>query len=195
MLPFRRFELRPGFLIGIAAALLLLPLQWLIALSLAAGFHEFCHLAALRLCGRQAGGIHLTTGGALIYGPPLPPAQALLCSLAGPAGGLTLLCLSRWFPRLALCAAIQSAYNLLPVSGLDGGHALHHFTALFLPPRAAEAVCRLVQGIILIAAGILGFYGTFILRLGLLPILAAGSLVIKGTNGKIPCKTRPMRVQ
>lgn len=192
---FRWLEWSPGFLIGAAAALLILPLRWLIASAIAAGFHELCHLLLLRLCGSQAQRVRFGPGGAVIQAPPLPPARAMLCSLAGPAGGLMLLSLSRWFPRLALCAAIQSAYNLLPVSGLDGGHALRFFTELFLPSDAAGVVCRIVQGVILLLVGFLGFYGTFILRLGVLPILAAGSLVIKATNGKIPCKTGPMGVQ
>ena len=181
-------ECSPGFLIGAAAALLILPLNWFLALLLAAGFHELCHLLALRLCGGQLRGIRFGTGGAVIRAAPLPPAQALLCSLAGPLGGLLLLSLSRWFPRLALCAAIQSAWNLLPVSGLDGGQALRCCLELILP-SSAESLCRITERIILVFLCILGLYGTFILHLGIVPVLAAASLIIKATNGKIPCKT------
>ena len=112
----------------------------------------------------------------------------MLCSLAGPIGALLLLCIVRWFPRLALCAALQSAFNLLPIGGLDGGHALRCCLELLLPPSTAAAACRTTERVILLLIGGLGFYGTFILKLGLLPILAAGILILKGTGGKIPCK-------
>ena len=191
----RQFEFRPGFLIAAAILLLILPLQWCTAIVFAAGFHELCHLLALRLCGCQDPLIRFGASGAVISAAPLPSAKALFCSLAGPVGQLLLVFLARLFPRLALCAAVQSAYNLLPINGLDGGHALQYFLEFFFSPSTAESVCRVVTDIILLLICILAVYATFNLHLGLLPVLAAGSLLIKATNGKIPCKSRPLRVQ
>lgn len=195
MLTFRRFECSPWFLIGAAVLLLILPLQWCFALVFAAGLHELCHLLALHFCGCQNPQIRLGPGGAVIDAAPLPPVKAILCTLAGPVGQLLLLFLVQWFPRLALCAAVQSAYNLLPIQGLDGGHALRYCLESFLPVTAADTACRIISWVILLLICILGFYATFILRLGLIPLLAAGSLLIKATSGKIPCKTGPLRVQ
>ena len=188
-------EISAGFLLTLAGAVLLLPLNWLLAAAGAAIFHELCHLLALRICSGQVQHIHFGPKGAVIHALPLSPAKALLCTLAGPLGALLLLPLARWFPRLALCAAVQSAYNLLPVAGLDGGHVLSCCLALFLPPREVEVVCHRVEVTVMVLVGGLGLWGTFILKLGLLPVLAAGLLISKGMNGKIPCKSRPMRVQ
>lgn len=191
----RQPDISPGLFFGLAAAVLLLPLNWLLALVCAALFHEACHLLAVWLCGGRIRHIRFGVSGAHIQASSLAPGQALLCTLAGPAGGLMLLPLARWFPRLALCATVQAIYNLLPIRGLDGGHALRYLAALLLPPRAAEKLCLFTERLLLTVLAVLGLYGTFILKLGILPVLTAGWLLIKGTNGKIPCKSRPMRVQ
>lgn len=191
----QQFDIRPGFLLGIAAALLVLPANWFLACVSAAIFHEGCHLLALRILGGQIQQIHIGAGGAVIEAASLSPSMALVCTLAGPLGGLLLLPLARWFPRLALCAAIQSAYNLLPIGDLDGRHALRHWTELLLPPNAADRICRITETVILLAVLISSLWCAFILKLGILPLLFAGSLVFKGTGGKIPCKSWTMRVQ
>ena len=186
---FRQPDCAPGLLIGLALLLLILPLRWILALLVAAAFHELCHLLALRLCGGQCRRIRLGAFGAVIQAAPLPPPQALFCSLAGPAGGLLLIGLARWFPRLALCGAMQSAFNLLPIRGLDGSHALRFFLELFLPPTAVDLVCRITEEILLFLACLSALYCTAILKLGIVPLLAAGSLVVRATAGKIPCKS------
>ena len=195
MRSFRQPECSPGFLISLACILLFLPLRWFLALFISAAFHELCHLLALRLCGGQVHQLRLGSFGAVIHATPLSPAKALLCSLAGPAGGLLLIFFARWFPRLALCAAIQSAYNLLPIHGLDGSHALRFFLGMFLPEEVLIPLCIIIERILLILVCSLALYATFIVRLGILPVLAAGSLILKATGGKIPCKTGSLRVQ
>lgn len=192
---FLRSEFRPGFFISLAFFLLLLPLQWLLALLFAAGFHEMCHLLALKACGGHPNTICLGATGAVICANPLSPGRAIFCTLAGPIGSLSLVLLAPYFQRLALCALIQSVYNLLPLHNLDGGHALEDFLSLFLLPKTVNSLCRITEGCLFIVTIILSLYATFILHLGLLPILIAGNIVIKVTEGKFPCKTRPMRVQ
>lgn len=191
----RQFDIRPGFLIGIAAALLILPVNWFLACVSAAIFHEGCHLLALRILGGRIQQIRIGASGAVIQAASLPPGKALICTLAGPLGGLLLLPLARWFPRLALCAVIQSAYNLLPIGDLDGSHALRHWAELLLPPHAVDRICRITGAIMFLAILILSLWCACILNLGILPLLFAGSLVFKGTGGKIPCKSWTMRVQ
>lgn len=186
---FRQPDLTPGFLLSLAAAALLLPLRWCLAVAAAAAFHELCHWLALRLCGGQVGMIRFGIGGAVIRALPLPAGKALICTLAGPVGGLLLIPLARWFPRLALCAAIQSACNLLPVAGLDGGQALAWALNLFLPERVAEKICRVTEITVLAFLGAAGLWGSFFLELGPLPVLAAGRLILRRTNGKTPCKS------
>lgn len=191
----RQLDITPGFLIRLAAALLLLPLDWFFALTFSALFHEICHLLALRLLGGQARDIRLGAAGAVIQALPLPPGKGLICTLAGPLGSLLLLLSARWFPRLALCTAVQAFWNLLPTGNSDGSHALEYWAAIFLPPRAALALCRIIPRIMLILISLAAVFSAWILKLGVLPVLAAGMLIIRGRNGKIPCKSQPMRVQ
>ena len=107
-----------------AVMFLLIPLPWLSAIFIAAVIHEFSHILAIILCKGKIYEITITSHGAKIHASCLSDGWMLLCILAGPAGGLLLVFLYRFFPRLALCALMQSAFNLLPFYPLDGGRAL-----------------------------------------------------------------------
>lgn len=179
-------------LILLALAVLVLPLRWLGAVILAAVTHEACHWAAVRLCGGQVSRLSAGVMGAEMAVIGLNTWQELFCALAGPAGGLVLLSLSRFLPRTALCAGFQSLYNLLPVYPLDGGRALRCLCELILPGRAGEKVCETVHVICLATIGILGIYGCFFLKLGLLPLIFSATLIAKG---KSPCKTGGFSLQ
>lgn len=126
-----------------ALMLLVLPLQWLAAILLAAVIHESCHLLCLRLCNVPVFQIHIGLQGAAIETAPLPPASEILCAAAGPAGSLLCLIFMRSFPMLALCGFLQGIYNLLPVYPLDGGRILHSL-AILLVPAHAERICSFV---------------------------------------------------
>lgn len=179
-------------LIALALAVLILPLRWLGAAILAAAVHEACHWGAVKLCGGQVTGLSAGLLGAELSVTGLSVWQELLCALAGPAGGLVLLSLSRFLPRTALCAGLQSLYNLLPIYPLDGGRALRCLCAMLLPGRAGERVCETVRLLCQIGIGILGIYGTFFLKLGLLPLFLAAILLAKG---KSPCKAASFSLQ
>lgn len=173
-------------LIMLAMALLLLPLRWLGAAILAATGHEICHWIAVKLCGGQIHRLSVGPWGAELKVTGLNIWQELICALAGPAGGMLLLGMGHILPRTALCAGLQSLYNLLPIYPLDGGRALRCLCNLLIPGRAGEQVCDAVQFLCLIGIGILGVYGTFFLKLGLLPLILSATLIAKG---KRPCKT------
>lgn len=177
-------SLDAGVLIGLALLLLILPLRWIGAFLTAGLIHELFHLLAVRLCGGQVLRIRIGISGAKIETEPLEYHQALLCSLAGPAGGLMLIPLAGWFPRLAICAGIQSLYNLLPVYPLDGGRALRWGMRLLLPGKAGQQVCNWVENVCLCGIGLLGIYGTFALRLGLLPFLAGLGIILRACREK-----------
>lgn len=122
----------PGFFIYFAAAVLLLPLKWVCAWFIASVIHELCHYFALRLCGVQVFSVRISCSGAIMETESMHPRQEILCALAGPLGGLLLLIILRIFPAIAICAFVQSVFNLLPVYPFDGGRAL----------RAIIRVCR-----------------------------------------------------
>ena len=170
----------------LALAVLVLPLQWFIAIILAAVFHELCHYLAIRCCGGQIVGISADMRGAKLEVVGLSNKQELFCALAGPAGGLLLLLLIRWIPRTAICGVFQSLFNLLPIYPLDGGRALRCGMELILSVERADKVCLWVRRISLTLVIGLGVYGTVFLGLGLMPLLL-GIIIC----GKIACKQPP----
>ena len=113
----------PACILG-AIAILILPLNWLLAGMLAAAIHELCHFLAVKAMGARVLGFRIAAGGAIIETSPMSPGRELLCVLSGPLGGLLLILVSWWVPRVAICGVLQSAYNMLPVYPLDGGRAV-----------------------------------------------------------------------
>lgn len=188
-------QITAGACIGAAFLILVLPLKWVLAVILAAAFHELCHGVAVRLCGGQVLRLRIGGRGALMEATPLPPKKELICALAGPVGGLLLLFTARWIPRIALCGAIHSAYNLLPVYPLDGGRALRCGAEIFLPPEKADKLCAWLERSCILALIGLGIYGCLVLDLGIAPALPAAILLIRGEIGKIPCKPALSGVQ
>ena len=182
------------FLLG-ALLLLVLPLKWLLAALCAAIIHELCHLAAVKITGGHVLGIDIGKAGAAIKIGPMKSGSELICSLAGPVGGLVLLLFVRWIPRIAICAGIQSVYNLLPIYPLDGGRALRCAAAMRSRPEIGERVCDIAEKLCKAALVGLALYATFVLGLGFMPAFAACIILLKTKSGKIPCKLPLQRVQ
>lgn len=118
-----------------AVLLLTLPLPWVLGAILAGAFHEFCHLAALILTGTTVYSIRIGFRGAKIETGSMDPRIEFICAAAGPAGSLFLLLFLRQIPRIALCAAVQGIFNLLPWYPMDGGRILRSL-------RAAVSDCQ-----------------------------------------------------
>lgn len=150
--------IEPRVYILLALLLLVLPIRWVAAAVLAAVFHESCHMAAVYLLGGRCEGIRLSAQGARMEASLSGFRRELLAVLAGPAGSLLLLSLYRVLPRVAVCAAVQGFYNLLPIEPLDGGRALRLCLEHWCPHRA-EKIMTLVRfailgGIVAAAYGI-----------------------------------------
>ncbi len=190
-----KIRVSSGACILLAAMVLFLPFRWVAAAALAAAVHEMGHWFAIWLFTGRKPQLRLFAFGGRIPLPPIPRSKELLCAVAGPLGGLLLLPMARWLPRTAICAAFQSMYNLLPVYPLDGGRILDCLCALLFPPPAAKTACTFVQGFCILGISLLGIYGSFILHLGLLPILFSIHILIRLFFGKMPCKVAPLRVQ
>ena len=178
-------------LLLLALLLLTVPLNWLLAALAAGAFHELCHYIALRLLGGRAEGFALGPTGAVLRVTGLTSWREALCALAGPLGGLALLPLYRVLPRLALCAAAQSCFNLLPIYPLDGGRALFGLLSAFLPEQTAMVWLRRVE--IIACCLVLGLCLGF--RLGLFPVFVAFVVLARAFLRKIPCKLRLPGVQ
>lgn len=181
--------------VGLALLILLLPLKWIVAALLAAVIHELSHFLAVKACGGRLRGFSVGMGGAVMETDPMSPGKELLCILAGPTGGLSLLLLVRWFPRLAVCGAMHSVYNLLPIYPLDGGRAIRCLSHLFLRPDWADGFCDGLETLCKISLLFLAFYATAVRHLGLLPLLVVTLILVKTKKGNSPCKPGAKAVQ
>lgn len=177
-----------GFVfVYLAFALLVFPLKWITAFLLAVFIHELCHFAAVCFCGGRVHRIRIRLTGVYMEIGGLTALQELICTLAGPLGGLIFLLFARWLPRTALCAAFTSAYNLIPVYPMDGGRAIRCFLELI---GAGKRLYLMIEWICLFVILCLGIYGTVGLRLGILPLFLSAILCYKVLRGKISCKQR-----
>lgn len=171
-----------------ALLLLVFPLKWMVAAVAAGAVHELCHLLAVRLCGGRVANLRISVGGAVMEGGGLSPAQELLCVLAGPAGSLGLLLLSDFFPRIAICGGMQGLFNLLPVFPLDGSRVVRLLCGRWMSDRAGRRLYTILERSCLLGLLILGLYGSFWLRLGLMPALVSICVCYRASAGKRPCK-------
>ena len=187
------FSIRGESFLLLALMILILPLRWVIGFLAAALWHELCHVVAVYLCGGTIRNVSVSGLGAVMDTQPLPPWRELICTLAGPFGGMILLLFFGVFPRLAFCAAVHSVYNLLPLLPLDGARALRCVTQVFMPKRAV-AICAGVEwGTRILILGISVLVGV-VWNLGILPLLVMGRLLLPNTL-KTPCNKALKAVQ
>lgn len=173
-----------------ALLLLVLPLPWVTGFFLAAAVHELFHYMVLRIFRIPVLQLWIGVSGVKMDIPALNSTQELFSALAGPVGGLILLCFQRWYPELAVCALIQSCYNLLPIYPLDGGRVVKCLANMWFCPHA-ERICRGAE-ITAIAAIVMG---ALVLKWHILVLGGVCFLVIKIRSGKIPCKQTYLGVQ
>ncbi len=156
----------------------------LAAVLLAALCHELGHYGALRLCGGRLESLSVSAFGAqmrirdrgcLSYG------REALCVLAGPLVNATLSWLlslaGAYCEELYLFAGAQlilGAFNLLPLSALDGGRLLWIGIACLTDPFLADKVCRAVTLAVLLALTALGVILWLRHRSGFLLVGVAG---------------------
>lgn len=177
-----RLQIEPGAYLMAAAGLLLLPLQFLTAVSLAVLVHEGSHFLAAKVMGIPVYSLRIRACGCVLDMPPLSGTQELLCAAAGPAGSLLLLGMIRWVPLLALCGAVQGLFNLLPVYPLDGGRILHSCLCLGMGEGTADKVCLWTERVVLLLLLTAGLMGAVYMNWGILP--AAAGLLAAGRFGK-----------
>lgn len=165
-------RISPAACIMFVLSVILLPLDWVLAWLTALTVHEGAHILSVRLCGGRVNCVCFALTGAQIVADGLTAGKQIICSLAGPFGGLMLFALLKWFPQLAICACAQSICNMIPFWGSDGGRALVGALCLWLPEHKAERVCRIVDRLLRIALCALGFYAAWKLSWGLLATLS-----------------------
>ena len=188
-----RFSVTPGLYFFLALLILLVPLRWLVGVVISVGVHELCHILAIRSFGVPIYSVQIGANGAKIQAKDMPLWQELVCTLAGPMGGIVLLLLARWLPVTALCAGFHTLYNLLPVYPQDGGRALRCGTRLLLPERFAKLICGVAEYVCLAGVGILGIYGTFLLKVGIFPLIFSLLYLCRNIGMKISLQRGELR--
>lgn len=163
-----KVSISPYFYIVLPAALLLLPLQWFFAWSMAVAVHEIGHYLALRLCRVPIRRLEITPLGIRMHIGGLTNRETLVCALSGPAAGLLLIAASKIFPYTAVCAFIQGLFNLMPIYPLDGGRALR---AAFLLLHFGDKTVRAMETAIFSAAILMIAYIIWRLQWGFAPVL------------------------
>lgn len=181
-----RVRISPTAVLLLAIFALLTPTVCLLAVLLAAVCHEMGHYLALRLCGGRVEGLSVSAFGAQMrirHRERLSYGREALCVAAGPMVNVTL----SWLLSMAgaqreelyLLAGAQlvlGAFNLLPLTALDGGRLLWIGVACLTDPFLADKVCHRVTLVTLaaLAAGSFALWlrhGTGFLLLGTAGIL------------------------
>ena len=183
-----------AFYLWLAALLLLLPLDWVISVILAAGFHEFCHGAVLMMFGGKIRGIRITPLGCVMDAES-PGDPASFCSiLAGPVGSFALLFLCHSFPKAAVCGLFHGLYNLLPVLPLDGGRGLQLILNRLIPGQA-ENILSFAGWLVCTLAAAAALWCCRVLSWGITPVILVIFWIIRMHPRKIPCKPWGIGVQ
>lgn len=188
-------EITPETYIAAAVILLLVPLDWMCAWVVAAVTHECCHCLAILICRSRIEKIYIGLNGARIQAFAMNPWKQLFSTLAGPCGALLLLLLGPLFPRLAICAFIQSIYNLLPVLPLDGGHALQCVLTTVFPETLVYRILKWEEIVFFLAVLLLSITAAIFLKLGFAPVAIICCMLLWLKIINIPCKSRFHRVQ
>lgn len=197
MLQLYKFRVRidPQVIIVLVILMLTFPIHWISAWLIAACTHELFHCVGVYICGGRIYDITVGLNGAKIETSGLPTAKEICCLLIGSIGTLGWILFSTYFPRLSICAALQSAYNLLPFPCLDGGQALCRILDAIFMPRVARCICKCVQYITILLIVAVCLYCSIVWEMGILPILLAIIILLRYGQIKIPCKRGRYRVQ
>ena len=188
-------EIAPQAYLVAAATLLFIPLRWISAWVVAAAVHECFHIFALMICKKKIFGLQVGMAGAIIHAEEMKTGECLFCSLAGPCGALLLLLIAPLFPRMAVCAFVQSVFNLIPVLPLDGGHALQCILQMVFTESITQAILQWITRVVILILILLIALSAVFLKNGMTPGVFAVCLLLKLVRIKIPCKTMSHRVQ
>ena len=181
-------------LIYLAAAVVLIPLKWLAAMLLASGIHELGHLLMLYALKIPVQHISIGLSGAQIRAGGMTAMQEFCCACAGPAAGALLLCCGSFYPELAICAFVQSIYNLVPILPFDGGRMLRCLVNMIFPKSMAGSLLGIAKWVMVTGALVAVLF--FLIR-GLVTaaIFCTAIALLFCLKRKIACKGELIAVQ
>ena len=187
-------HIAPATYLLAALLLVMLPLDWLIYMLLAALFHEMCHLFSVYLFNGRLLRIKVRFLGCTIEATGLGELTRFLSILAGPLGSFSLLLLYRSVPKLAICGFLQGAYNLLPLEHMDGGNLLR-IILNHLYPQYADRILYIIATTLCVLFVLSATILVISYKTGAWPIFAAIIWSIRMLSRKIPCKPWQIGVQ
>lgn len=184
-------SMQPAFVAIMVMSLILLPVHWVIGWLLAVFFHELGHVTGIVLLKVPIDSVSIECSGTYIRTGQMIPYQELIVAIMGPLFSSLLLLFSGWIPYAAVCALIQLSFNMLPLSGFDGGRILLIVLQTFLPPTWAKRFFNTVQSLFYITIILLGICCNW----GVLVLLAIGMLILRTGRATFPCKRLKQIVQ
>lgn len=189
-----KLQIGAGFYISLATAILIVPIQWVASWLIAAAAHELGHYLAVLACKHKVYSVMIGCHGAIMETESLGRDE-WICALAGPACGLALLSVASWFPKIAICGAVQSAFNLMPIATMDGGRIFIGLLRFFIPNPIAEKISSAASYLMLMIIFAIGLFLFVFCNMGILPLVIGAGLAIKFIKIKFPCKDGSLRVQ
>lgn len=183
------FNIRPAFAIISAVAVSVFPLKFVIAWVMASITHELFHIFAICFMNIRIMRITLDGTGSIVETETMLPSQELICALAGPLGGMTLLLFARTIPETAMCALVQSIFNLLPYYPLDGGRALHCLATFLLGEHCANCITAYINIIIIVLLLAVSVFLQLQYHLGVVPLFVTLLLFLRNIKSNFTLQT------
>lgn len=183
------FNIRPAFAIISAVAVSVFPLKFVIAWVMASITHELFHIFAICFMNIRIMRITLDGTGAIVETETMLPGQELICALAGPLGGMTLLLFARTIPETAMCALVQSIFNLLPYYPLDGGRALHCLATFLLGEHCANCITAYINIIVIVLLLAVSVFLQLQYHLGVVPLFVTLLLFLRNIKSNFTLQT------
>lgn len=184
---FGRIAADPGFALLAVSVWLIAGRDFALALLLAVTVHELGHLLFLYCLGGRLNLLQLGLTGCTIYHSGLGYGGEALCASAGPLFSITAAYAAAGLEHelFAGVSLVLGAFNLLPLSFLDGGRVIYCIVRYYLEVDITLAIARI--DCILLA--LLAAFSTAVLVIsgGRAAPLVATAVLILNTN---TCKLR-----
>ena len=182
------------FLLWAALIVLMLPLDWILAATSAALFHELCHILLVYCLNGKILKINVKSHGCILETTRMKEWKQLICILAGPLGSVSLLLLHRTTPKVAICGLIHGLYNLIPILPSDGGYMLQIILNRICQNGTDEIMKYVTIAIFFAITAYAIWYYLTVSQTGW-PLFLAVSWIIKSLPRKTPCKPSKIKVQ
>ena len=184
-----------GYVALLVTSLLFIPVPWVFAWLVASSIHEAGHLFALFLSDNMDCRMYLSAMGPRIQYIPKSNIQHVVCALAGPCVGVLPVLFVHTFPRIGICALVQTLCNFLPIYPLDGGQILFAALKCILSVEHARRMLVVIEWITILTLLTIMICTAIRYCSTLLPLLSVSILAIRAYRIKSSCKQGRERVQ